>query len=76
MAFESLVPAKTCILVFDLLEGHVNKDERTRARFAPVIANAARVVEAGRNAGAMKNVAPADRELILGRSAARLLGIE
>ena len=46
-----------CVLVFDLLEGHVSKD---RARFAPVISNAARVIDAGRRAGAMIVYAHAD----------------
>ena len=57
---ERLDPARTCVLVFDLLEGHVHKDAQTRARFAPVVANAARVIEAGRRAGAMIAYAHAD----------------
>jgi nicotinamidase-related amidase len=54
---DALDARRTCVLVFDLLEGHVSKD---RARFAPVIANAARVIEAGRRAGAMIAYAHAD----------------
>lgn len=57
---ETLRPAATCLLVFDLLEGHVRKDEATRRRFAPVIANAARLLEAARSAGAMVAFAHAD----------------
>lgn len=57
---EKLDPAKTCILVFDLLEGHVNKDAASRARFAPVVANAARILEAARRRGAMIAYAHAD----------------
>lgn len=29
---ERLEPARTCLLLFDLLEGHVNRDEASRAR--------------------------------------------
>ena len=57
---ERLDPARTCILVFDLLEGHVGKDAASRERFAPVIANAARILEAARAAGAMIAYAHAD----------------
>ena len=55
-----LDPARTCLLLFDLLEGHVNKDEATRARFGPVIANAAALLAAARSAGAMVAYAHAD----------------
>jgi nicotinamidase-related amidase len=57
---ERLDPARTCVLVFDLLEGHVNKDAATRARFAPVIANSRLVLDAARRAGAMIAYAHAD----------------
>jgi nicotinamidase-related amidase len=57
---EALNPARTCILVFDLLEGHVNKDAGSRARFAPVVANARRILDAARSAGAMVAFAHAD----------------
>ena len=57
---DTLDPARTCILVFDLLEGHVNKDEASRARFAPVVANARAIVEAARATGAMIAYAHAD----------------
>jgi nicotinamidase-related amidase len=54
---EPLDPSRTCILVFDLLEGYVSRD---RARFAPVLENAARVIDAGRSRGAMIAYAHAD----------------
>lgn len=54
---DALDARRTCVLVFDLLEGHVSKD---RARFAAVIANAARVIDAGRRTGAMIAYAHAD----------------
>ena len=57
---ERLDPARTCLLLFDLLEGHVNRDEATRARFAPVIANAAALLAAARSSGAMVAHAHAD----------------
>ena len=57
---ETLDPQRTCLLVFDLLEGHVNKDAASRARFAPVIANAAKILAAARGCGAMIAFAHAD----------------
>jgi len=47
-------------LLFDLLVGHVYKDEASRARVAPVIANAARLLATARAAGAMIAYAHAD----------------
>lgn len=60
MTAESFDPARTCLLVFDLLEGHVNKDPKTRKRFDPVIANAEALLAAARRAGAMVAYAHAD----------------
>jgi nicotinamidase-related amidase len=57
---ERLDAGRTALLVFDLLEGHVNKDAASRARFEPVIANAARLVAAVREAGATVVYAKAD----------------
>jgi len=54
---ERLDPARTCVLLFDLLVGHVSKDE---VRYAPVIANAARLLAAARAARAMIAYACAD----------------
>lgn len=55
-----LDPRRTALLLFDLLEGHVEKDDSSRARFAPVIANAAGLLAAARAAGAMVVYACAD----------------
>jgi len=55
-----LDPARSCLLVFDLLEGHVNRDAESRARFAPVIANVAAVLAAARSRGMMVAYAHAD----------------
>lgn len=60
MSPERLHAGRTALLVFDLLEGHVNKDAASRARFEPVIANAARLVAAVREAGATVVYAKAD----------------
>jgi len=55
-----LDPARSCLLVFDLLEGHVNRDAASRARFAPVIANVAALLAAARSRGMMVAYAHAD----------------
>ena len=49
--------ARTCLLLFDFLVGHVNRD---KPRYAPVIANAAKLLSAARSAGAMIACAKAD----------------
>jgi ureidoacrylate peracid hydrolase len=69
---ERLDPARTCVLVFDLLEGHVDKDAASRERFAPVVANAARILEAARAVGAMIAYAHADHRADRGTSARTL----
>jgi nicotinamidase-related amidase len=51
-ATERLDPAGTALLFFDMLNGHVKKDDpATQARYAPVIASAVRLLEAARRAG-------------------------
>jgi nicotinamidase-related amidase len=57
---ERLDAARTALVLFDLLEGHVNRDDESRARFAPVIANASLVLQAARKAGCMVAYAKAD----------------
>ena len=57
---DRLDPAHTALLVFDLLEGHVNRDAESKARFAPVIANVAALIGAARKAGVMVAYAHAD----------------
>jgi nicotinamidase-related amidase len=54
---ERLDPQRTCLLLFDFLVGHV---ERDRERYRPVLANAARLLAAARSAGAMVAHARAD----------------
>ena len=52
-AMDRLDPRRTALLVFDMLNGHVKKDDAaTRARYAPVIA-AARALRAAARAHAM-----------------------
>jgi nicotinamidase-related amidase len=49
---ERLDPARTALLFFDMLNGHVKKeDPATKARYGPVIARAVRLLEATRRAG-------------------------
>lgn len=69
---QSLDPARTCLLLFDLLEGHVNKDEASRKRFAPVIANAKALLAAAREAKVMIAYAHADHRPDRGTSARTL----
>jgi len=49
---ERLEPSSTALLFFDMLNGHVKKDDAaTKARTAPVIAAAVRLLEAARRSG-------------------------
>jgi ureidoacrylate peracid hydrolase len=54
---ERLDAARTCLLLFDFLVGHVNRDKE---RYTAVIANAARLLSEARAAGAMIAYAKAD----------------
>jgi nicotinamidase-related amidase len=54
---ERLHAERTCLLLFDFLVGHVNRDKE---RYTAVIANAARLLSAARAAGAMIAYAKAD----------------
>ena len=55
-----LDPARTCLLLFDFLEGHVRKDDATFERYRGVLANAEALLHAARAAGAMVAYARAD----------------
>ena len=68
MTAERLDPRRTALLLFDFLRGHVEKDQESRARFAPVVANAARILEAARGAGALIAYANADHRADRGTS--------
>jgi ureidoacrylate peracid hydrolase len=57
MSGERLEPKRTCLLLFDFLVGHAAKDPQ---RYAPVLANAAKLLAAARAAGAMVAYARAD----------------
>ncbi|MDB5992256.1 MAG: cysteine hydrolase [Herbaspirillum sp.] len=49
MAIDTLIPARTAILFFDMLNGHIKKnDPKTQARYQPVIAAASQVLQAAR----------------------------
>ena len=69
---DALDPARTALLVFDLLHGHVNKDAPTRARFEPVIAQAKQLLDAMRDAGCMIAYAHADHRADRATSAVTL----
>jgi ureidoacrylate peracid hydrolase len=57
---EGLDAARTCLLLFDFLEGHVNKDAETRKRYNHVVANAEALLHAARRSGALVAHAHAD----------------
>jgi len=63
---ERLDAPRTCLLLFDFLVGHVERDP---TRYAPVLANAARLLGAARPAGAMVAHARADHRPDLGTTA-------
>ena len=69
---ERLEPARTCLLLFDFLEGHVNRDPKTRKRYNHVVANAEALLVAARRAGALVAHAHADHAAG-GATAARTL---
>ena len=60
MSAERLDPQRTALLLFDFLEGHVNRDAASRARYAPVVANARSLLGAARRVRAMVVFANAD----------------
>lgn len=60
MTDERLEPKRAALLFFDLLEGHVNGDAASRARFAPVVANAVLLLKAAREASILVAYAHAD----------------
>lgn len=57
---ERLDAARTCLLLFDFLRGHVERDEDARTRYAPVVANAAQLLAAARRTRTMVAFAKAD----------------
>ena len=67
-----LAPASTALLLFDFLRGHIEKDAASRARFEPVVANAAKLLAAARKAGVMVAYAKADHRADRGTSAATI----
>jgi nicotinamidase-related amidase len=66
---ERIDAAQSCLLLFDFLVGHVGKDPK---RYAPVLANAARLLAAARAAGAMVAYARADHRADGGTTARTL----
>jgi len=49
MVIDTLIPARTALLFFDMLNGHVKKDNPvTQARYKPIIAASSEVLQAAR----------------------------
>jgi ureidoacrylate peracid hydrolase len=49
MASDTLIPARSALLFFDMLNGHIKKDDpKTQARYEPVIAAASQVLHGAR----------------------------
>ena len=49
MPIDTLVPARSALLFFDMLNGHIKKDDqKTQARYKPVIAAASQVLQGAR----------------------------
>jgi len=69
---EKLQPARTCLLLFDFLRGHVDREEDARKRYAPVVANAARLLDAARKTRSMIAFARADHRADRATSAVTL----
>ena len=57
---ERLEHPRTCLLLFDFLRGHVDRDDDSRRRYAPVIANAAQLLDAARKVRSMVAFSRAD----------------
>jgi nicotinamidase-related amidase len=55
-----LDPGRCALVLFDFLEGHVNRDGESKRRYASVVANAALVLAAARKSGVMVVYANAD----------------
>ena len=69
MSAERLDAARTCLLLFDFLVGHIQRDT---TRYRPVIASAAKLLAAARAAGAMVAYARADHRADGGTTARTL----
>ncbi|MEP6656977.1 MAG: cysteine hydrolase [Betaproteobacteria bacterium] len=50
---DTLQAEETALVLFDFLNGHVKNDDTARARYAPVIANAVRLLDCARRGGMM-----------------------
>lgn len=72
MSDAPLDPARTCLLLFDFLEGHIRKDDATFQRYRPVLANAEALLHAARTTGAMVAYARADHRADGGTTARTL----
>src|SRR4029078_9430715 len=57
---ERVDAARCALVLFDFLEGHVNRDAESKRRYAPVLENASQVLAAPRTAGVVVAYANAD----------------
>ena len=57
---ERLEAKRCALLLFDFLEGHVNRDADSKRRYEPVVTNAATLLAAARKAGVLVIYANAD----------------
>src|SRR5438477_5408358 len=69
---ERLDAARTCLLLFDFLRGHVERDEESRRRYVPVVANAAQLLAAARRTRSMVAFSKADHRADRSTSASTL----
>ena len=66
---ETLEAARTALILFDFLEGHINQDEASRTRYAPVLLNVADLLAYARRLGVMIVYANADHRADRGTTA-------
>ena len=66
---ERIAADRCALLLFDFLEGHINRDEEARARYAPVLVNVADLLAYARRLGVMIAYANADHRADRGTTA-------
>jgi ureidoacrylate peracid hydrolase len=69
---ERIAADRSALLLFDFLEGHINRDEESRGRYAPVLVNVADLLAYARRLGVMIAYANADHRADLGTTARTL----
>ncbi len=69
---EKIEAARAALVLFDFLEGHINHDEESRARYAPVLLNVSDLLAYARRLGVMIVYANADHRADRGTTARTL----